>query len=86
MVLSGSGPKGDARSRKRVASNLLAVLLSVAMVLQSSPFAYAEEILAAVEQEEAVAAEVVDESKGEEPAVTAAVEEAAPEEEAAPVT
>ena len=68
------------RARKRAAGKLLSVLLTVAMVLQGSPFAYAEEILAAMEQEDAVTPAVVEEPAAEGPVAEDATEEAAPAE------
>ena len=85
MVFGESRSKD--RARKRAAGKLLSVLLTVAMVLQGSPFAYAEEILAAMEQEDAVTPAVVEEPAAEGPVAEDATEESVAEdatEEAAP--
>lgn len=85
MVFGESRSKD--RARKRAAGKLLSVLLTVAMVLQGSPFAYAEEILAAMDQEDAVTPAVVEEPAAEEPVAADAIEESVAEdatEEAAP--
>jgi len=85
MVFGESRSKD--RARKRAAGKLFSVLLTVAMVLQGSPFAYAEEILAAMEQEDAVTPAVVEEPAAEGPVAEDATEESVAEdatEEAAP--
>ena len=80
------GPAAERSARKKTAVKALSILLAFAMVLQSSPFAYADDAFAALEQEEVTAAaleEGASEEATSEEAGPATEEEAAAEEQPA---